>query len=213
MSRGLFIVVEGLDRAGKSTQVERLATHLNARAIKFPDRTTAIGGMINSYLAQTSELDDRAIHLLFSANRWECVASIQTAIANGENLVCDRYAFSGIAYSVAKGLPYEWCQRPDIGLPLPDLTLFLDLDAKTAAARGGYGEERYEKLEFQTKVRNAFRRVSEDVKAHGGRWTTIDATESMDQVTEDIQDAVEHAMVYADESRRKPLGELFVSQA
>lgn len=88
--RGLFIVLEGLDRSGKSTQVDRLLNRLNKdgrRAVlqKFPgasspisyrhdltlDRTTAIGKMINSYLQSQSELDDRAIHLLFSANRWE----------------------------------------------------------------------------------------------------------------------------------------------
>ncbi|GAK64777.1 thymidylate kinase [Moesziomyces antarcticus] len=209
--RGFFIVVEGLDRAGKSTQVERLAQHLNAKPIKFPERTTAIGQMINSYLAQTSELDDQAIHLLFSANRWECVAAIHKTLDAGESIVCDRYAFSGIAYSVSKGLSYDWCRHPDIGLPLPDLTLFLDLDAQTAAARGGYGEERYEKLEFQAKVREAFSRVAQDVKAHGGRWVTIDAGKTLDQVTDDIQRAVQRATSSIDRVGIK-LGRLFVSE-
>lgn len=209
--RGFFIVVEGLDRAGKSTQVERLAEHLQAKAIKFPERTTAIGQMINSYLAQTSDLDDQAIHLLFSANRWECVASIKKTLEAGESIVCDRYAFSGIAYSVAKGLSYDWCRNPDVGLPLPDLTMFLDLDAQTAAARGGYGEERYEKLEFQAKVREAFTRVSQDVKSHGGRWVTIDASKTLDQVTDDIHKAVQRVTSSIDRVGAK-LGRLFVSE-
>ncbi|KAJ1018939.1 hypothetical protein NDA16_004742 [Ustilago loliicola] len=209
--RGFFIVVEGLDRAGKSTQVERLAEHLQAKAIKFPERTTAIGQMINSYLAQTSDLDDQAIHLLFSANRWECVASIKKTLEAGESIVCDRYAFSGIAYSVAKGFSYDWCRNPDVGLPLPDLTMFLDLDAQTAAARGGYGEERYEKLEFQAKVREAFTRVSQDFKSHGGRWVTIDASKTLDQVTDDIQKAVQRVTTSIDRVGAK-LGKLFVSE-
>lgn len=209
--RGFFIVVEGLDRAGKSTQVERLAEHLSAKAIKFPERTTAIGQMINSYLAQTSDLDDQAIHLLFSANRWECVASIKRTLEAGESIVCDRYAFSGIAYSVAKGLSYDWCRNPDVGLPLPDLTMFLDLDAETAAARGGYGEERYEKLDFQAKVRDAFSHVSHDVRTHGGRWVTIDASKTLDQVTEDIQKAVQRVTSSIDRVGSK-LGKLFVSE-
>ena len=209
--RGFFIVVEGLDRAGKSTQVERLAEHLQAKAIKFPERTTAIGQMINSYLAQTSDLDDQAIHLLFSANRWECVASIKKTLEAGESIVCDRYAFSGIAYSVAKGLSYDWCRNPDVGLPLPDLTMFLDLDAQTAAARGGYGEERYEKLDFQAKVRDAFGRVSQDVRSHGGRWVTIDASKTLDQVTDDIQKAVQRVTSSIDRVGAK-LGKLFVSE-
>lgn len=209
--RGFFIVVEGLDRAGKSTQVERLAEHLQAKAIKFPERTTAVGQMINSYLAQTSDLDDQAIHLLFSANRWECVASIKKTLDAGESIVCDRYAFSGIAYSVAKGLSYDWCRNPDVGLPLPDLTMFLDLDAETAAARGGYGEERYEKLDFQAKVRDAFTRVSQDVRAHGGRWVTIDASKTLDQVTDHIQRAVQRVTSSIDRVGAK-LGKLFVSE-
>jgi len=76
MTRGAFIVIEGLDRSGKSTQCARLAARLEAagkpvKSVKFPDRTTAIGKMINAYLQSESEVDDQTIHLLFSANRWE----------------------------------------------------------------------------------------------------------------------------------------------
>lgn len=90
-SRGQLIVLEGLDRSGKSTQVDRLLRKLHhegkkARIQKFPgrlpwsktrlcslaDRSTAIGKMIDAYLQSRAEMDDHAIHLLFSANRWEC---------------------------------------------------------------------------------------------------------------------------------------------
>lgn len=69
--RGALVVVEGLDRSGKSTQVDRLVQHLQARHVKFPERTTAIGSMINAYLTRQSDINDHAVHLLFSANRWE----------------------------------------------------------------------------------------------------------------------------------------------
>jgi dTMP kinase len=74
--RGALIVLEGLDRSGKSSQSKALGTFLRSRGEsveewRFPDRTTAIGQMISSYLTGASELDDSAIHLLFSANRWE----------------------------------------------------------------------------------------------------------------------------------------------
>jgi len=68
--RGAFIVLEGVDRCGKTTQAARLTEALGAEFMRFPDRTTAIGVMINSYLAQGVDMDDRAVHLLFSANRW-----------------------------------------------------------------------------------------------------------------------------------------------
>lgn len=74
--RGAFIVLEGADRAGKTTQCTRLVEHLRARGLdarlwRFPDRSTTIGRMIDAYLKSQAELDDAAVHLLFSANRWE----------------------------------------------------------------------------------------------------------------------------------------------
>jgi len=74
--------------------------------------------VINSYLTCSEELDDRAIHLLFSANRWEKEKQIQKRLAEGTNIIIDRYAFSGVAFSAAKpGLSLSWCKQPDVGLP------------------------------------------------------------------------------------------------
>ena len=75
-SRGALVVLEGLDRCGKTTQSARLVTNLerlgySAELWRFPDRTTSVGKMISSYLSNESQLDDHTIHLLFSANRWE----------------------------------------------------------------------------------------------------------------------------------------------
>ncbi|RYQ96772.1 hypothetical protein Ahy_B08g092641 isoform C [Arachis hypogaea] len=74
--RGALVVLEGLDRSGKSSQCSRLANYLEGQGIsaelwRFPDRNTDVGKMISAYLTNTSQLDDHTIHLLFSANRWE----------------------------------------------------------------------------------------------------------------------------------------------
>ncbi|KAK7033018.1 thymidylate kinase [Favolaschia claudopus] len=188
-TRGAFIVVEGLDRAGKTTQVSALQTRLEnegilCKLLKFPDRTTAIGQMIDSYLRSQSELDDRAIHLLFSANRWELASTIEKLLAAGTTVICDRYAFSGVAFSAAKGLTFEWCRSPDVSLPAPDLTLFLDITPEAARSRGGYGEERYEKEEMQRKVREVFRRISSELDE--ASWVTIDAGRDLDTVADEI---------------------------
>jgi dTMP kinase len=76
MKRGIFVVFEGVDRCGKSTQCRLLSKYLSDRGysvvdMRFPDRTTPIGTMINAYLTNNADMDDKAIHLLFSANRWE----------------------------------------------------------------------------------------------------------------------------------------------
>ena len=63
-----------------------------------------------------------------------------------------RYAYSGVAFSAAKdGLSLDWCRQPDRGLPRPDVVYFLDVSPEEAAKRGGFGEERYEKAEFQVR--------------------------------------------------------------
>jgi dTMP kinase len=80
---------------------------------------------------------------------------------NGTNILLDRYSYSGIAFSAAKGLDPSWCKYPDIGLPEPDYIFFLDLPVDEMQRRGGFGEERYEKLEFQAKVRQVFHSIKE----------------------------------------------------
>lgn len=82
MKRGALIVFEGVDRCGKTTQTKRLYEYLQlqgvpAELMRFPDRTTITGKIINSYLTNGVDLDDRAIHLLFSANRWEAAKEMK----------------------------------------------------------------------------------------------------------------------------------------
>lgn len=159
--RGTLILIEGLDRSGKLTQAEILAKKLDADLVKFPDRLTPIGQIINRYLTdKTFDLPDQSAHLLFSANRWELAKLLEEKLLSGKSIVMDRYIYSGIAYSLAKkGAEmdsYDWLYGPDKGLPKPDLTLFLTISLEELSSRKGYGEERYEQVEFQKKVKACF---------------------------------------------------------
>lgn len=133
------------------------------------DRTTPIGQLINTYLTDRSfSLSDQAAHLLFSANRWEVSSHILRLLAEGTTVVLDRYVYSGVAYTAAKGLDRTWCMNPDLGLPKPDITLFLSIE--DVSNRDGYGDERYEVSEFQQKVRKEFKVFSEqwqEIKVDG----------------------------------------------
>lgn len=149
--RGAFILFEGIDRCGKTTQCELLVKYLNsltpeqtteksqisptAEFIRFPNRKSTIGQLINQYLSTTepTSINDHTIHLLFSANRWEENDSIYTKLRSGTTLVCDRYAYSGVAYTSAKGLDMEWCKSNDRGLPSPDCIIYLDMPIEEAA--------------------------------------------------------------------------------
>ncbi|KAF8738949.1 Thymidylate kinase, partial [Rhizoctonia solani] len=191
MVRGAFIVIEGLDRSGKSTQCAQMVSRIEGegkpvKAIKFPDRTTEIGKLIDAYLQSKAEVDDHTIHLLFSANRWELASSIKSLLESGTTIVCDRYAYSGLAFSAAKQKPdlsYEWCLSPDVGLPAPDAAFFLEVAPEVAKQRGGYGQERYENEEMQRAVRQTFQRIGKDVQE---RWQVVDANRTQGDVEEDL---------------------------
>ncbi|KAL3770324.1 hypothetical protein ACHAW5_003452 [Stephanodiscus triporus] len=201
--RGAFILLEGVDRCGKTTQVSLLVKHLLSLSIataayRFPDRTTQVGGLINEYLQSSVQTDDRAIHLLFSANRWEAAPKLVDTLARGTTIICDRYAYSGVAFTSAKRdedrssmsggeLTLDWCISPDVGLPAPDAVIFLDLDQDEAEKRGGYGGERYEKRELQIRVRQRFAELqSIDEKQGRIPWHVVDASQSMEEVKESI---------------------------
>ncbi|XP_048757255.2 thymidylate kinase-like [Ostrea edulis] len=186
--RGALVVLEGCDHSGKSTQCKRLVECLQQKNIpvkpfRFPDRRTSIGQMINGYLGNKQDIEDHAVHLLFSANRWELVPRMKTLLEEGTTLIVDRYAFSGVAFTAAKqGFTIDWCKQPDIGLPRPDLVLFLNLSADAAAKRGTFGNERYEQTDFQVKVANNFLQLKEPY------WQEIDADKPENVLTTELED-------------------------
>lgn len=117
----------------------------------------------------------------------------------GETIICDRYAFSGLAFSASKLAPgtnaypllsYTWCLTPDAGLPSPDITLFLDVSSAVARTRAGFGDERYEKEDVQLRVRDVFVRIGEQVEGSGGRWEVVDADLGLGDVEEVVWESV-----------------------
>ena len=184
----LLIVFEGQDRSGKSTQIKKLHEYLNvknlgsSKMIRFPERESLIGKSIDSYLSSNSELDDNTIHMLFCTNRWEHKNWILKTLSDGINVIVDRYAFSGVAYSVSKGQNINWCKNGDIGLPQPDIVFFQDIVAEEAAKRGDYGQERYEKLDFQLEVMKTYINHLYDKDY----WINIDPNNTVDNVSQSI---------------------------
>ena len=148
--------------------------------------------------------EDHVIHLLFSANRWEAAAQIRADVENGITVLLDRYYYSGVVYSAAKGredLSLRWAREPEVGLPQPDLCVFLDISSEAAAGRGGYGEEKYENGEMQEKVRGVFGTL---MRSPDGRdIRVVDASRSEDEVGRDIRTLVDK--VLQGEGMRRPL--------
>ena len=90
--RGALILIEGVDRAGKSTQCTRLTEHLksknsiNVNYMRFPDRQTPTGQIIDQYLRSNLHVDDHSIHLLYSANRWKLPRTFKVLLHLGPPL-------------------------------------------------------------------------------------------------------------------------------
>lgn len=197
----------GLDRSGKTTQSTMLFHYMkqqytdnNTIHIRYPNRNTVIGTMIDQYLSNksdTTNISDRVIHMLFSCNRWESEQYIIDTLNNGTNIICDRYIYSGIAYTCAKNINRQssdiidpaWCVSVDIGLPLPDITIFIDIDSTTASQRGEYGNERYESIEFQQLVRNEFMKLKSD------NWYIIDGAGEKHDIFQQILHVVEPQII------------------
>ena len=204
-NRGALIAIEGLDKAGKTTQAKKLVQRLlnegcKAQVIAFPDKSTSTGCLLDGYLGGTITLDDRAVHLLFAANRWEAQDRIYTALQEGTTVCMDRYAYSGVAYSAAKpGLTVEWCKQPDAGLLKPDLVCYLATDPEEAQHREGYGTERYETLHFQSEVRVNFAELMDET------WLILSAEEDPENIATSLYVATKREMVNAKYTRATTL--------
>nr|CAH8843071.1 unnamed protein product [Trichobilharzia regenti] len=210
VSRGIFVVLEGADRVGKTTQASLLAKALSeltkkeTLSVKFPDRDTPLGKQLDAYLSGAGEINNHALHLLFTANRWEKQSDIRKAIADGIPVVADRYIYSGIAYTAAKpsSTPnWEWCCEMEKGLVAPDLVICLTPDNMDSLnSRNGYGSERYEKDDFQKRVLENYVRISKEVQLENndeeendsvGFWHFVQATnKSVDEVHQCIMSLV-----------------------
>lgn len=98
-----------------------------------------------------------------------------------------------MVYSAAKrnpALPLAWARRPEVGLPRPDLVLFLDLSPEAARARGGWGEERYEQAEMQERVKGLFWGLKEgreqEFREEKEDLVVVDAGGSVEEVAEEV---------------------------
>jgi dTMP kinase len=160
-----FVVLEGLDGAGTSTQLrllsERLAREGRTHAATWEPTEGAIGRMLRSILAHEVKAHPRTIALLYAADRSEHVHEPQTGIEararRGELVISDRYLFSSLAYqSIECGL--EYVRGLNSGFPLPQCLLFIDTPVEVCQERmtGRGRRDLYDAAAFQARVREGY---------------------------------------------------------
>lgn len=181
-----FIVFEGGEGCGKSTQAARLAGALDAVLTREPGGTR-IGAAVRALLLDpaTEGLDPVAEALLMAADRAQHLAEVvRPALAAGRHVVCDRFVGSSIAYQgFGRGLGdlVAELNRPVVGTTEPELVVLLDVDPEVAASRLARDLDRFEREDggFHARVRAGFRAQAE---ADPGRWAVLDAGGTVDEV-------------------------------
>jgi dTMP kinase len=194
-----FIVFEGIDGTGTTTQLARLQNRLTA--VACPHRISCepsrgpIGSLIREALFGTVPLHPHTIARLFAADRGEHLYGhdgILASSAAGLLSISDRYLFSSLAY---QGLTcgHELPASLNAGFPLPSLLLFFDLDPKIAMTRmtGRSRLDSYENLEFQKQVAAAYRHTIASFKETGMQIVHIDAALEPEAVEQAVWQAVE----------------------
>lgn len=194
---GRFIVLEGGEGVGKSTQAAALARHLGAVLTREPGGTAVGEALRNLLLGPSGPVPGaRAETLLMLAARAQHVAEvIEPALARGEDVVCDRYSGSTLAYQgYGRGLDLSELSQLDrwaSGGRAPDLVILLDLPVESARRRrAGTPLDRIEGegAEFLERVQAGFRELA---AASAGRWKVVDASGDVAQVEAAVRAVVE----------------------
>lgn len=178
-----FVVFEGGDGAGKSTQAQFLLRRLRARTIPAclvrEPGGTPLGESLRRWLKSHRDLAPAAELFLFSAARAQLVGqAIRPALTRGETVLCDRFTASTVAYQgYGRGLDLELVRRLNLaatdGLE-PDLTILLDLPVEAALARRAVPSDGIEAapLEFHRRVRRGY---LDQAAQSPGQWVVLDA--------------------------------------
>jgi dTMP kinase len=198
---GRFITLEGVDGAGTTTQLERLAAHYGARlhATREPS-TGPIGREIRRHLAGPVEgltLDRAALALLFAADRLDHLRrEIEPALARGVHVVSDRYVLSSLAYQTLE-VPRVHVAAFNELARLPDLTVYVDVSVEVAEARRarrGGPVEIFDERALQTRIRQAYLDELRRYVERGAAVVTIDGAPDPDRVFAEVLRAVETCM-------------------
>jgi len=151
---GTFIVIEGADGAGTTTQSKKLAEELDAYWTYEPSKNK-IGEKVDE-LISSDDYSPESVALAFAADRMvHLEEEIVSRLENGETVVCDRYYHSSFVYQPAMGLKLDWVKTLNKSALKPDITFVLDISAEEGMERveeRGRDGNIFEELSFQQEV-------------------------------------------------------------
>ena len=197
----LFIVFEGLDGSGKSTQQQLLNDKLQfdkISNISFREPgSTVIGDQIIKILQSDQKLSPLSELLLFYVSRSAIIEEkIKPALANYDVVICDRYFYSSIAYQgYGRGMNIGFINQINdevVKNIIPDLIFYMDISWEEKKKRKGINiNDRFEKEDrvFHNKVRSGYKSMA---KKDSDKWKIIDAEENIENISSFIYETVKY---------------------
>lgn len=192
--RGLFVTVEGIDGAGKSTVVEAIDSHFDNTITTSEPSDLWTGEAVYRAIDSDSETPPLTDFFFFMGDRVNHIQNrIEPAVQDGQMVISDRYADSTMAYQphalrdemenpkeYMRSLMGEWNMEPDV-------TIFLDISVDTAIERID-GGDKYEDREFLYNVRNNYH---EQIARHADRFEVVDAELPKNHVKNEVVSIIE----------------------
>ncbi len=183
---GKFIVVEGIDGAGTTTQAKKLAEYMGAH-YTFEPADNEVGKKIDE-LISSNDYSPETIALAFAADRMvHLEEEVIPRLKKGETVVCDRYYHSSLCYQPAMGLSLDWVKVLNKNALTPDKTIVLSLAASEGMNRveqRGKDDNIFEELSFQERVEKRYESLGDNLEED---IIFIDSSQPQDKVFEDIR--------------------------
>jgi len=207
MEQGKFIVLEGIDGSGTTTQGPLLVRYLFEKdkqnvvlLTREPTKLSPYGlelrrRLTGNLLPGEEVIDDPEYwsNLFINDRTWHVHNFVDPALRQGVQVISDRYKLSTIAYQSAQGMDMSHLIKKHEGLPVPDLTFLLDVSAETALSRRGKDQQRtqeyFEDLEMQRKVRANYLLAAEKLSS-SENVVIIDASISVERVAAQIESEI-----------------------
>ncbi len=184
----MYIVLEGIDGAGKSTQIKMLKEWLENNGLRVETivepTDMEVGKLIRKLLTRsdaTSDTMQKTLGLLFAADRLILMDKIEQLEKDNVVVISDRSFYSSLSYQD----PQDWIKEINKFAKIPDLVLLLDLDVKKSVERCD-GTDEFENEEFLTGVKQNYL----DLAGSNDNFKIIDANNGPNKVSSDIKKAV-----------------------
>jgi len=205
---GMFIVFEGIDSAGKKTQIKLLADRFRESkkevvTISFPSYETEIGKLIKGWISRSLRMRPEAASMLYAADRMQYQERIKEWLKKGWIVISDRYCYSNITYQSALGLSKQWLIDIEKPIIKPDVIVLLNIPSQTASTRGTKQEtlEKFLDMEVEKPVETLRERVRKGFlelannPPYQREWYVVDGTRPVEEIHTEIWSFIQERLV------------------